>query len=92
MRTSIRRVSLMAGVLGVLLAGAGIGRFVIPRLEVRSEVTAIIRSGRGRCSVAMSTTTYFLGQPRDLIDGGLGLECGERRRISDDAFLYCQCD
>jgi len=88
-RTSIRRASLVAG---VLLAGVVLGRFVVPRLEARSEITAIVRSSRGRCSFATSTTTFLLGRPRDLIDGGMGLACGERRQMADGVFLYCECE
>jgi hypothetical protein len=84
-----RRVAMFAG---VLLVGIGLGRFVVPLLEVRSEITAIVLTSRKSCSFGTSKTTFLLGRPRELIDGGIGLECGERKQISKDAFLYCECD
>jgi hypothetical protein len=89
MRPSIRRATAFAG---VLLVGIGLGRFVVPLLEVRSEFTALALTTRGRCWFATSETTFFLGQEQKLIDGGIRLECGERREIKKDAFLYCDCD
>jgi len=77
---------------GVLLVGIGLGRFVVPLLEVRSEITAIVLTSRKGCSFGTSETTFFLGQPRELTDGGIGLECGERKQLSRNAFLYCECD
>jgi hypothetical protein len=85
----IRHIAMLAG---VLVLGILLGRFAVPRLELRSEITAIVSTSKKGCGFATSKTTFVLGQPWELIDGGIGLQCGERRQISKDAFLYCECD
>jgi hypothetical protein len=89
LRPFTRRVAAFAG---ILLVGVGLGRFVVPLLEIRSELTALVLTSKGRCSFGTSETTFFLGQERELTDGGILLKCGERRQITKDAFLYCECD
>lgn len=77
---------------GCILVGIGVGRFVVPRLELRREVTALVRSRDNYCHFNLSTTESIVGQPLYLIDGGKILECGERWRLSDQGFIYCDCD
>src|SRR4051812_29599269 len=75
----------------ILLTGIGLGRFVVPLLEWRNETTAIFLTTKGRCGYSLSTTEYFLGQPRTLIDGGDTVQCGDRKPLSRDAFIACEC-
>ena len=89
MRPSLRRFLVLAG---VFMLGTALGRFVVPRFEWRTEVNAIAHARNGECGFAVSTTEFLLGQPRRRIDGGKGLQCGERWPLSKDAFIYCECD
>lgn len=75
----------------VFLVGIGLGRLVLPRLEPRSEVTAILRARNGECGFATATIDYLFAQPRLLTDGGEGLQCGERWQLSDNGYLFCEC-
>jgi hypothetical protein len=59
---------------------------------MRSELTAMALTSKKGCPFGTSETTYLFGRPRELIDGGIFVECGERRQITKDAFLYCECD
>jgi len=77
---------------GVLLLGMALGRFVVPLLEWRDEVTVIVHARDNECGFALSTTEFLLGQPRRLIDGGKGLQCRERWPLSKKVFVYCDCD
>lgn len=88
MRPLIRRLALAAA---IFLAGVGVGRFAVPFLEPRNETTAIFAAKNGQCGYALSITEYLLGRPRYLVDGGDGLKCGERKPLSRDAFVACEC-
>jgi hypothetical protein len=83
-----RRLALV----GSVLLGVALGRLLLPRLEVQTEITAIVRTNKDFCSFATSTTESLLGQPLYLIDGGEIVKCGERRRLSSESFVYCECE
>ena len=76
--------------LGVKPFGAR-GRFALPALEWRDETTAILAARNGECGYAFSTTKYFLGQPLSRTCGGDGMKCGERKQLSGDGYIACEC-
>ncbi len=89
MRPRVRQYAVWAL---ILLVGIGLGRFVVPLLEWRDETTAIFFTKKGECGYALSTTEFFLGRPRNLVDGGDSVKCGDRKPLSRDAFIACECE
>ena|ERR1051325_4196047 len=89
MRKVFRRESWV--VIGVLAAGIVLGRFAVPALEKRSELTLMLHSKSLECSAYVVGAERLFGKIMTNTEYGRTIKCGEKLKIASDVNLFCQC-